>query len=525
MSGTTDFDLSLAAQALFATLSPEETAIVEAAQKGRVARFDPDDPPTVRAALIAWLATRPRDALAGAGLRVYGVELDGALDLSGALIDHRIALVNCNLKGVELSDAQTRTIVLDGSSCTGLGADRAEVRGSFQLRSSPMSGNRRPVITGLVSFAYATVQGNVSLNGAIVDRPEKLAVRFTEATVEGSLYLGQAADGEPFTCNGRVELFGVTVHKQLALIGTRFTTSEQAGETRTGINLRRARIGTLSMVEGFDVAGPVHLTGAVVGVFQCSHATFRRGLLMHATSVTEVFRWVDVTLSPDSWLNWRFASIQTFQYDSSSWPAAGALDLRGISFGALFRHPGDDEDERVIRDEDIVGFLDVIRLQTRHDGGAEYSPQPYEQLAAALRASGQERAAQQVLIARGDDAARAGRRLARPFLWLFKVTVGYGYRPLRVIWWLIGVFLVSAAVFRIAYHAGDFGYTARVHPPFSSLAFSLDSLLPFIDLGQERAWTVRTAGISPASVYYWCHVCVGWLLSSFVVAGVARTAR
>lgn len=518
MSGPSTDPLLDLALARFGSLNDAERKIVAAVAAGGEAHFD--DEPTVSARLIAWLIAHQEtaDLIGDSGVFVYGAEVDDDLDLSGARLHHRLGLVDCRLGDVYLDDARTRTIMLDGSSLGALHGQRSEIVGSLSLRRSAEPDPRAAVVRAGVWFGDAAIHGYVDFDGAQlgVDRDDEDAdevVAFDGARIEGSLFLWRTR------CAGTVNLAHTLVRGQLSLLGAKLVGEPE----RPAFDGRRLSAITLSMTRQFEAAGLVLLHGATIGVLEVNGARFQVGLHLRSATISDLLLWADVTLDEDAELDWTSVSARMLEFDLRAWPEDGEVALRGLTYGGLLRWRTAEEKRRGVSHDDIAGFLDVIRLQTLRGDG--YSPQPYEQLAAALRASGQEREAQQVLIARGDDAARRRSRLPRFVSWMFKVTVGYGYRPLQVIWWLLGVFLVSAVVFRLAYEAGDFGATGRVHPPFSSLAFSLDSLLPFIDLGQERAWTVKTAGISPASVYYWCHVCVGWLLSSFVVAGVARTAR
>jgi len=224
-------------------------------------------------------------------------------------------------------------------------------------------------------------------------------------------------------------------------------------------------------------------------------------------------------------VNLAFASATALEYDSASWPHAGKLDLSGFRYESLHRWLTAEERSRRLRHADIADFLGVIRRQTLAADGPGYTPRPYEQLARTLREQGEARKAQDVLIARTDDAVRGRPRAVRLGALVLKLAVGYGYRPLRVLVPIAFMLLVGWFVFSYGHEHDSFAPGARVHPPFHPLAYSLDSLVPFIDLGQEKAWTISTAEAGWLATYYWIHVCMGWLLSSFVVLGVTRSAR
>jgi hypothetical protein len=73
------------------------------------------------------------------------------------------------------------------------------------------------------------------------------------------------------------------------------------------------------------------------------------------------------------------------------------------------------------------------------------------------------------------------------------------------------------------------------YPSFNSLVYSLDVLLPIVDLHQESYWLPstrrvgQTGGPNPfippmgayfVKVWFWIQIGLGWLLTSFLVAGV-----
>jgi uncharacterized protein YjbI with pentapeptide repeats len=511
MGGTPADRLMELAVTRFGELNDADLSVVEKVGEGREARFSDPRPPVVSAALVEWLVAAPEtaDLVGYNGVYLANVTLDDNLELSGAHLHHRLGLVDSQLSQVRLVDARTRSLNFNGSSLEAILANRCEVVGTVSVTRS-VSAQKDADISGRVAFFGATIHGDLNFNGTHIKGAERLGVSLAYARVDGSVFMKGLLDPDvAFRCESRIVLNHATIRGGINLAGA--TLGGENTRSAEVLEARRLSVSTLSMMQGFSATGHVVLTGSALGVLEVDGARFASQVELHAATVADVLRWSGVSFGDRGSLSLSSVSAKTLEFDGTSWPALGRLDLHGLTFESLSRRAG------------TASFLDVVRRQTRRKDG--YSPQPYEQLAAVLRTSGQERAAQDVLITRAEDAARTRPWWARPLLWLFGATVAYGYRPLRVIWWLLGVFLVSAVVFRLAYAAGDFGATATVHPPFSSLAFSLDALLPFIDLGQEKAWTVQTAGISPASVYYWCHVCVGWLLSSFVVAGIARTAR
>jgi hypothetical protein len=146
-----------------------------------------------------------------------------------------------------------------------------------------------------------------------------------------------------------------------------------------------------------------------------------------------------------------------------------------------------------------------------------YAPQPYECLIAAYRADGLVQEANRVALAH--QVARR-RRLGWPGRvagGVLLVTAGYGYRTWLALLWLGGL----AAIGAFAFSRGEPVPRTAAAVPFSPFLYTMDLLLPIGDFGQEVAW--RFDG--HLQWLAWSCVLAGWLLTSAVVAGLARTVN
>jgi hypothetical protein len=154
----------------------------------------------------------------------------------------------------------------------------------------------------------------------------------------------------------------------------------------------------------------------------------------------------------------------------------------------------------------------------RDPGG--YAAQPYEQLRASLERTGDARGARDVAIAserrRRAVRGRAGRAWSRFLDW----TVGYGYRPWLAVLWVVGLTVVGAVLFGSVVRssmvpAGPDG------PPLQPVIFTLDMLVPVVDLQQASAWTA-TGGAQWLALLF---TIAGWALTTAVVAAVSAAVR
>jgi hypothetical protein len=147
-----------------------------------------------------------------------------------------------------------------------------------------------------------------------------------------------------------------------------------------------------------------------------------------------------------------------------------------------------------------------------------YSPRPYEQLAAVYRRAGRDQDARTVAIAK----ERARRRTLGPAEQVWSVLldglVGYGYRTWMAGLWLLGFWLAGWAVFdrAHAHHTLILAKPGEIRPSYHGAIYSLDTLLPVVDLRQQAVWTPH------GGVQWWASVSIlaGWVLTTAVVAAL-----
>ena len=130
-----------------------------------------------------------------------------------------------------------------------------------------------------------------------------------------------------------------------------------------------------------------------------------------------------------------------------------------------------------------------IEAQPAHDD--RYDPQPYEQLAAALDAAGEDDKARAVRVATLDHRARnpdAG-FWERRLLSLSRALIGHGEHPFRVLWWFAGLVAIGFVVV-----SGSGAPTLRHAPgrhPAAVMAgwfwYSLENALPLVPLKPAHA--------------------------------------
>lgn len=154
------------------------------------------------------------------------------------------------------------------------------------------------------------------------------------------------------------------------------------------------------------------------------------------------------------------------------------------------------------------------------------STTPNNRLAAAYYDEGYENDAEVVLMAKERHRLRsraAGRPVTAPAVslwsWLQRSVVGYGYRPMRALTWLIMVMLVGTIWF--ALHTRAIEVNKDDHVIWNPLLLAMDLALPIVDLGQDGRWHFDGPSLwvaSGLSVF-------GWLMLGAILACLPRTLR
>lgn len=460
--------------------------------------------------------------------------IGGDLVLAGATLDGGLALTNARLGGTGDLDRVRVTAAPAAPAAHAIDADNLTVEAAFYCRWAEIQGE--------VTFRHARVAAALSFSRTAVRNPGGVAVRASRATLEGGLYLH---DG--FTAEGQVRVVSARIVRTLRLDGASlshpgqvalhadFVTIEGLLDGRRGltidgetslldatvtgpVHLEGAHLrnpggaaltahgmtvgALLQLCDGFTADGRVRLAGAKVGSRVCFDGAEVRAPGEIAVSCWRVetpelaLRWA---VPPEGTVDLRYATVSILRDDEDTWPST--LDLDGLRYDVL--EPTGEADSR-------LAWLAC--------GPSGFRPQPYEQLAAVYQALGDGPGSRTVLLAKQRRQSAVGTWYARVWGHLQDVTVGYGYRPLRAASWLLALLVVGAALFGRS-------ELAQVDPDqdirFQPVIYTLDLLLPIVDLGQERAF-------QPAGAQQWLAyllIAAGWILATTIAAGLTRSLR
>jgi hypothetical protein len=99
-----------------------------------------------------------------------------------------------------------------------------------------------------------------------------------------------------------------------------------------------------------------------------------------------------------------------------------------------------------------------------------------------------------------------------------KWTVGYGYRPLRILWWLIALEIVGSFVFLGLRNLQEIEASGGPVRSFNSTLYTLDLLIPVATLGQRSYWVPTGAAVWAAAVF----TVAGWILAACLGVGIGK---
>lgn len=421
-------------------------------------------------------------AKVGGQLRLEGATVEGKLIMSG--LDVALGLFmsgDAKFKEVDLASAKIGgQLVLDGATVDGKldmnGLDLAQTLFMSEGATFKEVNLTASKVGGQINLIGATVDGEMSVDSILVE--EDVFMRNSTFNKRVALLFAR--------CKRNLDLSNSKL-TELDLSGTRIEGELRLGSDQHHMTLWRKASG-LSL----------NLRNVHAGALQD-----RREKL--AEQGEKRHRWWQLFGSSEQWVD--------------AWPSE--LQLEGFTYDRLGGFGGTPERIKDMQDSYDVDMQarDVQWYIEWLDRDHSYSPQPYEQLAGAFRRSGEPTKANRILYqSRRRARAEAWRRRRFP-QWLGSLfldwTIGYGLggRYFRALGWVVAFTAVGAGVLHFSGQPSvglDPGLPAR-------LVYSLDQLLPIVEF-EKYDKVVLKGGVA---YYFYIQKLVGWLLGSFLVAGLA----
>lgn len=374
---------------------------------------------------------------------------------------------------------------------------------------------------GQVRMTDVEVGGSVHFDGACLSGASSDVLRASRTRVSSDLTFRGAQ------ISGSTQLQGVTVGASLDLRGCVLLEPTWRSDRefyKPGLDVADARVGRDLVcaagqrpfraegqvrIRRASVGRAVDLRGCVLGGLTDRHALNAFGLHCQELSLLPAE-------PPPRPVTLRKAECELFGDNEQLWRAEGGVELDDFRY-QNFSAGVADIDRATVEER-------IERLRTASAGG--YHPGPYDQLAAVFRDNGTEEHAVAVLIAKQRERYRSmaahSRFLLRPSvrLWslLQRVTVNYGYRPMRAALWL--VLFAIAGTWWFAYHP-LVPVDEQKHPVWNPFLYTVDQLIPIVNFGNDDVW--RADG--PSQWITAVLIAVGWILATTVAAGISRALR
>ena len=450
--------------------------------------------------------------------------------------------------GIDLSMSELSSVSI-GPGCsvrapgrTALDLTNAELLSTFTI------GDKVPV-EGTIRLSGARIHGNLRLRGAILTAPEGrslVAAQGIKVDGETELQHLQASDGD---LGFRAASIGSVIDATAARL------HNPRGYT---LNLNQANVrGSVRLVDGFQSSGKVVLNRTTIegrlicaeGSFDCPGPSERNEHGHAIEAIAAAIRggldlsWKSISPS----VNFTDARTSFLADNPAQWPER--FTVSGLTYDR-FEHP---------QGGSSGSTWDHTARRKWLDNQAEYDAGPYEQAARVFRQHGYTTGAKAILIAQRRRARRKIRgHWAFPRRMLdaaYSLTVGYGYRPGRVLWALAILLILVTGTLQIhgprtAMRATTAGVVYTIQGPirprgvtqevprtdvcgdgqvrcFNPFLYAVNTVIPLVSLDQRSTWYPDARTHDGTLMEWWLNAAtvLGWLLSSIFVLSLASFAR
>ncbi|MBP7302706.1 MAG: hypothetical protein KA972_05960 [Brachymonas sp.] len=526
-------------------------------------------------------------------VRLQGAQVGGDLDCSGGIFEFDDGNALCadqvNVSGSVLLSNSFKAkgqVRLQGAQ---IGCDLVCSGGQFEAKKGPALYATRIKVGGRVSLRKgfkakgevtlqdARIGGSLGCDGGHITAEDGDALSLERANIAGSVFLRNG-----FRANGCVDLTAAQIGSILSCDAGHFEVKNGSAIYGPRLNVK----GNVCMSKDFRAIGAVNLKSAQIGGnFECSQGDFEvrdGGAALSLSSAVIQGVCMLKEFAQPACIDASHAQVGVLDDDNlQAWGQGSILDgFRYASLGGAASTSGDAR----------LKWLHI--QQESHLSDSDFRPQPWRQLQRGLREMGHAEDAKQVGIAYEDHLRKIGRVgktpkdtvlelawlmriVTRGAHWAFGQLAGYGYRPVRLVIWMLGVWLVCGATYwwlalppRSALAPSDplvfqddrykkcqpdhidkegkkgnwylCSSLRGEYASFSPLAYSLDLLLPVVDLGQEKSWDafIPETKESPKEEFFfnwhwghaarllnWIETLFGWISSLLLVAIISGFSR
>lgn len=424
---------------------------------------------------------------------------------------------------------------------------------------------------GEVQFLEAVISGNLTCRRGQFKPNNGDAVSFDGTKISGNVFLNN-----DFHATGEVRLMGVEIGGNLECDEGRF--EQSAGRA---LNFENAKIvGSAFLRDAFQAHGDVVLSSAEIGDgLDLSRSMIVGKLDARQAIIRHQFKLTDLPKKLSS-ANLRHMQCGSLLDDKTSWGKNNHLN------GFIYRS--------FDHDAPIKPKFRIKWLQNQSRDKGSYRPQPWRHLQKTLKAMGHDAESREIGIAH-EEFRYANRIVGQlppePTLYdklsapltrglhrIYGALAGYGYKPLKLVLFSVGIWFICSWVYWFSALAGYLGPTNPIvfqnpkygykeknciyerqefcisvpldnwywlpslpaeYTTFSPMAYSLDLILPLVDLGQEKDWgvlvpTPKKVPVEEILHFSWGHILRlivwfeilwGWVASLMLVAVISGLVR
>ncbi|MCL1898773.1 MAG: hypothetical protein FWG16_08160, partial [Micrococcales bacterium] len=527
------------------------------------------------------------------GLVISGARFKQRVELDGAVFPRYLKFVDCVFEaGVIARMANLFGLILDSCTISGI-KDCEDTEAALDLTQASVVHNVQVLdseVTGELAFHGARIGGQLSLKGSKCTAWAGSAVGADSVFVGGNVSLTGEFGGTGDS--GVVRLAGAILGGQLHCEGV-FQNSSGPALVASGAEIA-SDVLLNAAFSGSGDYGAVNLQGTNIGgELTLEQGQFRSnvGPIFYADQVTTKgdVALVGAFFGSDErgcirLLNARIGGSLVCNGGCLDTPTSPALSLFGTEIEGQLYLPtavrrGKTPEKWLVLDGltyrglpwprgDCDGWIELLTHQT-----AEYSAQPWQQLASAYGNAGHDQDARRVRIAQQDarlkdlsqrrkepssNQSRLGRQLVA--MRLSKRLVQYGWSTSRIWWWFLALVLAaiglglltgcyqaewpdlsnsptgsaprqSAQSFvtrsTVAAHQATAATPAMSCSTMERIGLGLDWAIPLISIAQNTGCIVNTSTISGIVItgFAWTITLVGWFLATWALAGYTGLVR
>lgn len=520
---------------------------------------------TVRAKFLEWLLRdkKGRDFIHDKGIIIVGMRIDGELDLYSLTLPFPLAIQHSHfankvdlrfarIKLIDFSNSHLKDFKADGL-VTDLAAffNSSRSEGEFCLVGANIGGdlvcNGARFINGkgeAFNGDGITTKGDVSLKG-IRSLGE---LRLVGANIGSDLNCSYAKlknendksfVGDRMTTKGTVFLERIESRGDFSLIGsyignnivcTGAIFNNENGDVFSGDRITTKGDVFLNQIES---KGGFRLISAHIGGdLYCAGASFEnkeKTSLMLTQAQIDGRLCLDRVKKIDGTINMENTKTGALRDNADSWPDQGNLIIDGFDYDSFAEHTPTEIDTR----------LEWLKLQPQK----KYLPQPYQQLAKVYRKMGRDGDAKKVLLAKERMRRKYGKLnlFSKTWSYFLDLTIGYGYRIGRALGIILFFIIYGSVFFHWAYNGKlmqevTAENTVNLNKEFSPFVYSIDVLVPLLDLNQEKYWRPDPTVPAKSSflghrlgwwvqTYFIIHIILGWVFTTLLAASLTGLIR